>query len=47
MGLLLLVLAVICLVWGVFALIDGALLFGLVLVLVGLVLGSNGRTRIE
>jgi hypothetical protein len=47
MGLLLLVLAVICLVWGVSALINGAVLFGLILIVVGVFLGGNGRSRLE
>lgn len=47
MPLLLLVLAVVCLVVGVINLINGALLFGLVLVAVGVVLGTYGRGRLE
>lgn len=47
MGLLLLVLAVICLVFGVAALVEGSVLFGLILIVVGLFLGGGGRTRLE
>lgn len=43
MSLLVAVLAVILLVWGVVALLKGALLFGLVLVVVGLLLGNYHR----
>lgn len=46
MGLLLFVLAAILLVSGVFALLDGAVLFGVILIVVGLVLaGGNSRSR--
>lgn len=47
MGLLLLVLAAFLLVWGVVTLVNGSILFGLLLIVVGLILGSNGRTRLE
>lgn len=43
MSLLVAVLAVILLVSGVLALLNGALLFGIILVVVGLLLGSNHR----
>lgn len=46
MNLLLLVLAAICLVFGVAALIDGAVLFGLILIVVGVLLGGGARTRV-
>jgi uncharacterized membrane protein HdeD (DUF308 family) len=46
MGLLLLVLTVICLVVGVFELINGAVLFGLILIFVGVFLGGNARSRL-
>lgn len=45
MGLLLLVLAAICLIFGVINLVQGALLWGVILVVVGLFLGGGARTR--
>lgn len=47
MGLLYLILAVICLVFGVSALVQGSVLFGLILILVGLFLGNYGRTDLR
>lgn len=47
MSLLLLVLAVVCLVVGVLNLIQGAVLFGLILIVVGLFLGGGARGRLE
>lgn len=43
MPLLLLILAVICLVFGVVTLIEGGVLFGLLLIVVGVILGGYGR----
>lgn len=47
MGLLFLVLAAFLLVWGVVALVNGSVIFGLILIVVGVILGGNGRTRLE
>lgn len=47
MGLLLLILSVILVVVGVFELIDGSILFGLILIVVGVLLGGGGRSRLE
>lgn len=45
MALLLWILAIICIVFGVVRLIQGALLWGVVLILVGLLLGGGGVLR--
>lgn len=42
MGTLLAVLAVILVVWGLVALIKGAILFGLILIVIGCALGPGG-----
>lgn len=47
MSLILIVLAIICLVFGVSALLKGALLFGLILVAVGVFLGGYGRNGLR
>jgi hypothetical protein len=45
MDILLLILAAILLIWGVAALINGAVLFGLILVVVGVFLAGGSRGR--
>lgn len=43
MGIILDILALILIIFGVVALIDGGVLFGLILIVVGLFLGGRGR----
>jgi hypothetical protein len=47
MPLLALVIAAILLVVGAFQLIEGAILFGIILIIVGLFVGSYGRTGLR
>lgn len=42
MGILLWILAILCLVFGVINLIQGAILWGIVLIVVGLLIGGYG-----